>query len=121
MRGHQFEIEILNLSPGNIESIQELFTQFRYIYLYLNMCKINKDNDQLVLSILSKLGPNYYVFFSSIYSIRLTLSSTWNIPTLDNFVASLLQEKYELNQMGFPRPAKVISLVINHGNKKMSK
>ena len=49
MRGHQLEIKLLNLSLGKFQSIQGFFIKFKYISLRLNMCKINKDNDQLVL------------------------------------------------------------------------
>ena len=58
MRGHQIENELISLSPSSFESLQLYFSKFKA----LMKCGIEKKKEQLVLAILSKLGPDYPVF-----------------------------------------------------------
>ena len=62
MRGHQLENDIILLIPRNFESLQVYFSKFKDLVLYLHQCGIENKDEQVVLAILSKLGPNYYVF-----------------------------------------------------------
>ena len=59
MRGHQITNELISLSPNSFESLQLYFSKFKELVLQLKQCGIEKKDDQLVLAILSKLGPNY--------------------------------------------------------------
>ena len=63
LRAHQLEIELFSLSPSNFESLEGFFTKFKSLVLMLKQCGIEKEDDQLILSILSKLVPDYSVFF----------------------------------------------------------
>ena len=63
MRGHQIENDLISLSPNSFESLQLYFSKFKALVLQLKQCGIKKKDDQLVLAILSKLGPDYSVFF----------------------------------------------------------
>jgi hypothetical protein len=65
MRVHHLENELISLSPIHFSNLQELFTKFKSILIELNACGVKKEEDQLILSILSKLGPKYFVFVSS--------------------------------------------------------
>ena len=56
LRGHQLESKLISPSPAHSETIQEFFTEFKSLVLQLKQCGIGKE-DQLILSILSKLGP----------------------------------------------------------------
>ena len=67
------------------------------------------------------MGPDYLVFVSSFHSTRLALGASWKMPTLDNFVAPLLQEKNKLNQMRSLKTTNVHALSTNQRNEKMSK
>ena len=59
LSAHQLEIELFSLSPSNFESIESFFTKFKSLVLMLKQCGIEKADDQLILSIISKLGPDY--------------------------------------------------------------
>ena len=62
MRGHQIENELISLSPSSFESLQLYFSKFKALVLQLKQCGIEKEEEKLVLAILSKIGPNYSVF-----------------------------------------------------------
>ena len=63
LRVHQLEIELFSLIPSNFEYIEGLFTNFKSLFLILKKCGIDKEYDPLIISILSKLVPDYSVFF----------------------------------------------------------
>ena len=60
---------------------------------------MEKEDDQLILAILSKLRADYSVFVSTFRAGNLT-TPKWNIPTLDAFIESLTSEHDKLVQMG---------------------
>ena len=73
LRAHQLEIELFSLSPSNFESLEGFFTKFKSLVIILEQCDIDKEYDQLILSILSKLGPDYSVFVSTFHATRLVV------------------------------------------------
>ena len=72
MRGHQIENELISLSPSSFESFQLYFSKFKALVLQFKQCGIEKKEEKIVLAILSKLGPNYSVFFSTLHATKLT-------------------------------------------------
>ena len=64
MRGNQIENEFISLSPNSFESLQLYFSKFKALVLQLKQCGNEKKEEQPVLAILSKLGPDYSVFVS---------------------------------------------------------
>ena len=68
LRRHQLKNELIFLSPTHFETIQEFFTKLESLVLELKQCGIEKKEDQLILSILSKLGPKFSVFVSTFHS-----------------------------------------------------
>ena len=52
----------MSLQPSNFETLNDFFTNFKHIVLILKQCKVDKEDDQLILAILSKLGSDYLVF-----------------------------------------------------------
>ena len=62
MRVHQIKNELISLSPSSFETLQLYFSKFKALVLQLKQCGIEKKEEQLVLAILSNLGPNYSVF-----------------------------------------------------------
>ena len=52
---------------------------------------MKKEDDQLILAILSKLGAEYLVFVSTFHVGKLTTPG-WKIPTLNAFIESLTSE-----------------------------
>ena len=119
MRGHQTENELISLSPTSFESLQLYFSKFKALVLQLKQCGIKKKDDQLVLVILSKLGPDYSVFVSTFYATKLT-ARTWKIPKLVQFMESLTQEQDKLVMMGTIKPSKD-QFLISRGLKVDSK
>ena len=96
MRGHELENELISLSPSPFDIVQDFFMKFKSLRLQLKECGIDKKDDQLVLSVLSKLGPDYLVFVSTFYSTKSALGATWKMPSLDSFVADLTWEQDKL-------------------------
>ena len=62
MRGHHLENELISLSPAHYETIEYFFTNFIVLVLQLKQCGIEKKEDHLILSVLSKLGIEYLVY-----------------------------------------------------------
>ena len=77
--------------------------------------KIHHCVKDIVLSILINIGSEYSFFVSTfhfdIYSIP-----NWNIPCLDAFVESLIQEKDKLVQMGVLQTSKNLALLVTDSN-----
>ena len=71
MRGHKIENELISLSPSSFESMQLYFSKFKALLLQLKQCGIEKE-EKLVLAILSKLGPDYLVFYLTFHATKLT-------------------------------------------------
>ena len=62
MRGHKLENELISLSPTRFESLQVYFSKFKALVLQLKQRGIEKKEEKLVLTILSKLGLDYSMF-----------------------------------------------------------
>ena len=67
------------------------------------------------MAILSKLGFDYYVFVSAFHATNLIFQS-WKMPSLANFMESLIQEQDKLVMMGTIKPSKDQDLVVGHSN-----
>ena len=89
--------------------MNEFFTKFKHLVLQLKQCKVEKEYDQLILVILSKLGPKYSIFVSTFHSINLTIMN-WKMLTLNAFIESLTNEHDKLVQMGIIRSSKYQAL-----------
>ena len=102
MRVHHLENDLITLNPFNFESLNEFFTKFKNLIYQLKQCKVEKDEDQLILSIFTNLNADYLVFVSTFQTIRLN-TPNWKMPTLDSFIQSLTSENDKLIQMGIIR------------------
>ena len=98
IRAHQLENELFSLSPSSLDSIEGFFTKFKSLVIFLKQCGIDKKEYQLIISILSKLVPEYSVFVSIFHATRLAISN-WKIPSLSTFFDSLAKEQEKLIQM----------------------
>jgi hypothetical protein len=69
MRGHMLEVELLTLDPKRFENIQDFFTKYKDLMSQLKACGVDKSKEvkQMVLNILSKLGPEFLVFVSTFH------------------------------------------------------
>jgi hypothetical protein len=78
MRGHMLEVEFLTLDPKTFDNLQYLFTKYKDLLSQLKACGVDKSKEekQMVLTILSKLGLEYSVFVSTFHSVRLASGAT---------------------------------------------
>ena len=72
----------------------------------------SKEEKQMVLTILSKLGPEFSVFISTFDTIIFASGATWKMPSLEYFIESLTQEKTKLINMGKIKGPKVHALTM---------
>ena len=98
MRVYHLENELISLQPSNFKTLNDFFTKFKHTVLLLKKCKVEKVDDQLILTILSKLGADYSVFVSTFRAGKLT-TPRWKMPTLNAFIESLTSEHDKLVQM----------------------
>ena len=110
MRVHQLENDLISLHPSNFGTLNEFFTKFKNLIFQLKLCKVEKEDDQLILSILSKISAYYSLFVSNFHSMKLT-TPNWRMPTLDAFIESLTREHDKLIQMGIIRSSRDQALV----------
>ena len=92
----------MSLQPSNFETLNDFFTKFKHNVLFLKQCKVEKEDDQLILTIVSKLGSYYSVFVSTFHAGKLTTPG-WKMPTLKAFIESLTNEHDNIVQMGIIR------------------
>ena len=60
---------------------------------------VEKVDDQLILSIISKVGPDYSIFVSTFHATRLVVPK-WKMASLNSFIDSLTKDKDKLIHMG---------------------
>ena len=78
MRGHILEVELLTLDPKIFDNIQDFFTKFKDLLSQLKACGVDKlkEEKQMVLTIISIIGPEFSVFVSTFHTIRFTSGAT---------------------------------------------
>ena len=47
---YELENELISLNPGNYETMNYFFTKFKHLVLQLKQCKVEKDDDHLILA-----------------------------------------------------------------------
>jgi hypothetical protein len=75
----------------------------------------------MVLTILSNIGTKLSVFISTFHSVRFTFGATWKMPSLEDFIESLRQEKTKLINMGTIKGPRAHELTVNDGSHKYHK
>ena len=98
IRAHQLANELISLSPSSFESMEGFFTKFKSLILMLKQCGIDKKEDQLIISILSKLGPEYSIFVSTFHATGIAIWN-WKLPSLSTFIDSLSKNQDKLVHM----------------------
>ena len=73
-----------------------------------------------MLSILRKLGTEYYVFVS-IFHFKRDSIRNWKIPSLDIFVESLIHEQEKLVHMRVLHTSKIQALLVTDSTKVQAK
>jgi hypothetical protein len=85
MRGYMLEVEFFTLDPKIFSNIQDFFTKFKDLLSQIKACRVDKSKEekQMVLTILSKIGIEFSMFMSAFHSVRFTSGATWKMPSLD--------------------------------------
>jgi hypothetical protein len=111
------------LDPKIFDNIQDFFTKFKDSLSQLKACGVDKSKEekQMDLTILSKLGPEFSVFISTFHYVRFTSRATWKIPSLEDFIESLTQEQTKLINMGKIKGPNVHALTMQDGRHKYHK
>jgi hypothetical protein len=112
------EVEFLTLDPKSFENIQDFFTKFKDLLSQLKAHMVDKykEEKQMVLTILSKLGLGLSVFISTFHSFKLSSRATYKMPSLEEFIESLTQEQTELINMGKIKGPKAHALTVKDGS-----
>ena len=92
----------MSLQPSNFETLNDFSTKFKHIVLLVKHCKVEKEDDQLIRTIISKIGADYSFFVSTFCARNLTTLG-WKMPTLNAFIESLTSEHDKLVHMGIIR------------------
>ena len=98
----------------------QLFTKSKSLVLQCRQCEIEQKDEQNVLSILKKLGSEYYVFFSIFHS-KQEIFNDWKIPSLDSFSESLIKKKDKFIGMGVIKTSKDQALLVSDSSKAQAK
>jgi hypothetical protein len=116
-------VELLTLDPKRFENIQYFFTKFKDLLLQLKACGVDKSKEekQMVITILSKIGPEFFLFVSTFHTVKFACGATWKIPSLEDFIESLTQEKTKIINMGTIKGPRVHALTVNYGSHKYQK
>jgi hypothetical protein len=109
------EVEFLTLNPKIFDNLQEFFKKYKDLLSQLKACGVDKSKEekQMVRTLLSKLGPEMFVFLSTFHSFKFASGATWKIPSLQEFIESLTQEKTKLINMGKIKGPKVHALTMH--------
>lgn len=117
------EVELITLDTKRFDNIQYFFTKFKDLLSQLKACGVDKleEEKQMVLNILSKIGPEFFVFISTFHTIRFTAGATWKMHSLEDFIESLTQEQTKLINMGEIKGPRAHALTVHDGSHKYQK
>jgi hypothetical protein len=123
MRGHMLEVDQFTLDPKSFENIQDFFTKFKDLLSQLKACGVDKSKEekQMFLTILSKIGLEFFVFLSTFHTVRFASRATWKMPSLEDFIKSLTQDKTKLINMGTIKGPGAHAITVHDGSQKYHK
>jgi hypothetical protein len=75
----------------------------------------------MVLTILSKIGPEFYVFISTFHAVIFSSGATWKMSSLEDFIESPTQEKTKLINIGAIKGPRPHALIMHDGSHKYHK
>ena len=64
--GHQLGNEFISLNPSEFSCIQYYLSKYKTLRLLCEECEIKREEKQCIDHILSKLGPAYSIFVSTV-------------------------------------------------------
>jgi hypothetical protein len=79
------------------------------------------EEKQMVLAILSNIGPEFFIFVSTFHIFIFAYGDTWKMPSLEDFIESLTQEQTKLINMGEIKGPRAQALTVHDGRHKYQK
>ena len=113
--GNILENELISLHLSSFESISKVFTKYKSLVLQCKQCGLERKYEQHVLLVMRNISSVYSVFVS-IFHFRISSIPNWNIPSLDAFFESSIQEKDKLVQMWVIHTSKNKALLVTDSN-----
>jgi hypothetical protein len=111
------EVELLTLDQKRFDNLQDFFTKYKDPLSQLKASGVDKSEEkQMVLTILSKLSPEFSVFVSTFHSVKFSSGATWKMPSLEEFIESVTQEQTKLINMRKIKGPKAHALNVQDGN-----
>jgi hypothetical protein len=118
LRGHHLENDLHAINPRYLETLKDYYYKFKTFLSHVKACVIDNKDEELIFSILTKLGPEYFVYTSSFHTTILVMWSTWKIPSLDDFMESVIHEQTNIIQIGALKNSKPHALTAQGISKK---
>jgi hypothetical protein len=75
----------------------------------------------MVLTILSKIGPEFSIFVSTFHTVKFASGATWKMPSLEDFIESLTQDQTKLINMSTIKGPRAHALTVHDGSYKYQK
>ena len=75
----------------------------------------------MILTILSNIGPEFYVFVSTFHTVRFASRATQKMPSLEDFIESLTQEQTKLINIGAIKGPRAHALTLHDGRHNYQK
>ena len=122
IRGHKLKNELISLNPSDFSCIQYYLSKYKTLILLCVEWKIKREDKQCIYHILSKLGPAYFVFVSTFYSMKESLTiASYQEPSLESFCDSLIREQDKLIHIGIINNADTFGKSLLSQQKEKSK
>ena len=79
--GHQLENDLHALNSIDLNTLHDYLVKFKTFLSHVKACGIDMKDEQLIFSILTKLGPKYFFYTSYFHATILAMGSTWKMPS----------------------------------------
>ena len=111
---------MVSLHPSSFDTIEQFFSKFKSLVIQCRQCGIEQKDEHNVLSILNKLGFEYYVFVSIFHSKWESFPDS-KTPSLDYFSESLIKEQDQLIRVGVIKTSKYQNFLVTDSSKAQVK
>lgn len=110
----------MSLDPKEFDTIQDYITKAHELRSMVKDCGITIEDEKLINNLMRKLPPEYASFVSSFNTYKLTLGSSYTMPSVDSFTEMLMVEQSNLMGMEILKSSKYKALVASKGKGKGS-
>ena len=115
-RGFELDENLMSLDPKEFDTIQDYITKAHELRSMVKDCGITIEDEKLIYNLMRKLPPKYASFVLSFNTHKLTLGSSYTMPSFGSFTEMLMLEQSHLMIMGVLKSSKSKELVASKGN-----